>query len=235
MNHLNDRQQALLSDTLSWMRHTVPSVFSDRRDLHLDSRRVKRGDVFIAVRGEKADGRDYLSAAAANGAIAALVEADGWHVDSLRPSQLPVRAVEGLSGVMGSLAAEFYRHPANICCRSGSPAQWQDVVNTVDRAAADLRGQTLCSDWHSGNRLCRRAAERSAVDDPGLGVVATRSARVAGCRCTRAGDGSVFDRVAPRSHERHEGRRRALHQPYARPPRLSRHDAAIRSREGFVI
>ncbi|MBC8118113.1 MAG: UDP-N-acetylmuramoyl-L-alanyl-D-glutamate--2,6-diaminopimelate ligase, partial [Burkholderiaceae bacterium] len=112
MSPISDRHQTVLSDALAWMRHAVPSVFTDRRDLHLDSRRVKRGDVFVAVPGGKTDGRDYLSAAAANGAVAALVEANGWHVDAARPSPLPVHAVEGLSHVMGSLAADFYRHPS---------------------------------------------------------------------------------------------------------------------------
>ncbi|HJP84608.1 MAG TPA: UDP-N-acetylmuramoyl-L-alanyl-D-glutamate--2,6-diaminopimelate ligase [Gemmatimonadaceae bacterium] len=39
-----------------------------------DSRKVKRGDVFIAIRGSTSDGHDYLSVAAEKGAAAAIVE-----------------------------------------------------------------------------------------------------------------------------------------------------------------
>jgi UDP-N-acetylmuramoyl-L-alanyl-D-glutamate--2,6-diaminopimelate ligase len=39
-----------------------------------DSRRVRPGDLFVAVRGERADGHDFVAAAAAAGAAAALVE-----------------------------------------------------------------------------------------------------------------------------------------------------------------
>jgi UDP-N-acetylmuramoyl-L-alanyl-D-glutamate--2,6-diaminopimelate ligase len=39
-----------------------------------DSRRVEAGDVFVAVRGEKADGHEHVAAAASRGAVAAVVE-----------------------------------------------------------------------------------------------------------------------------------------------------------------
>jgi UDP-N-acetylmuramoyl-tripeptide--D-alanyl-D-alanine ligase len=39
-----------------------------------DSRHVKQGDLFIAIRGAQADGHDYIDQAARNGAIASLVE-----------------------------------------------------------------------------------------------------------------------------------------------------------------
>lgn len=40
----------------------------------LDSRAIKAGDLFIAFKGEQADGHDYLIAAQSNGAVAAMVE-----------------------------------------------------------------------------------------------------------------------------------------------------------------
>lgn len=105
---------AAAADALNWLRQVAPSVFSDRRDLHLDSRRVGRGDVFIALRGNAADGRDYLSAAASNGAAAALVDADGWDERSAAFNEhaIPVRAVPHLRRLIGPLAADFYRHPS---------------------------------------------------------------------------------------------------------------------------
>ena len=44
---------AAANEALGWLRQVVPSVFADRRDLHLDNRLLKRGDVFVALRGER--------------------------------------------------------------------------------------------------------------------------------------------------------------------------------------
>src|SRR5690606_36669318 len=41
-------------------------------DVTLDSRTVAAGDLFVAVAGERVDGHDFLRAAAAAGAVAAL-------------------------------------------------------------------------------------------------------------------------------------------------------------------
>lgn len=51
-----------------------------------DSRTVRAGDLFVALRGERLDGHDHLEAARAAGAVAAVVE---WVADSVLP-QLPV-------------------------------------------------------------------------------------------------------------------------------------------------
>src|SRR6185436_11374170 len=49
-----------------------------------DSRSVKPGDLFVAVRGSERDGHDYLDAAAKAGAAAAIVQdADRTNVPSL--------------------------------------------------------------------------------------------------------------------------------------------------------
>ena len=40
----------------------------------IDSRKVSPGDLFVALRGARADGHDYVQAAAARGAVAAIVE-----------------------------------------------------------------------------------------------------------------------------------------------------------------
>lgn len=42
----------------------------------LDSRKVKPGDTFVAVKGEKVDGRDYIDQARANGAVDVIVGQD---------------------------------------------------------------------------------------------------------------------------------------------------------------
>jgi UDP-N-acetylmuramoyl-L-alanyl-D-glutamate--2,6-diaminopimelate ligase len=140
--------EATTADALTWLRHVAPSVFFDRRDLQVDSRRVQRGDVFIALPGERDDGRKYLAAVAAKGAAAALVDADGWdqHTSRSTATTLPVRPVPNLRGVSGPLAAEFYRHPSEHLLSIG-------VTGT--------NGKTSSTQWIA--QLLTRSGRRCAV------------------------------------------------------------------------
>ena len=76
--------------------------------LHLDSREVRAGDLFLAIPGEVHDGRQFIEQAVANGAAAVVAEAPvaGFVED------IPVPLVElpELQQEAGHLAASFYRH-----------------------------------------------------------------------------------------------------------------------------
>jgi len=52
-------------EALAWLQRTPGPESSAARDLRLDSRAVRAGDVFIAVAGETTDGRRYLGDAIA--------------------------------------------------------------------------------------------------------------------------------------------------------------------------
>lgn len=45
----------------------------------IDSRTIHSGELFFAVRGDRFDGHDFVSAALDNGAVAAVVRQDQWH------------------------------------------------------------------------------------------------------------------------------------------------------------
>lgn len=75
--------------------------------LCLDSRLLEPGQLFIAIPGTNADGRDYLSPVLASGAVAALAEADG--LDCQDPRVIPV---EGLNRLLSELAGRFYGDPS---------------------------------------------------------------------------------------------------------------------------
>ncbi|WGL17944.1 UDP-N-acetylmuramoyl-L-alanyl-D-glutamate--2,6-diaminopimelate ligase [Microbulbifer bruguierae] len=76
----------------------------------LDSRQVKAGDVFMALRGTQVDGREYIDAAIAQGA--AVVLADGETLGAEQRSGVPVVSVPGLAARVGEIAARFYGHPS---------------------------------------------------------------------------------------------------------------------------
>jgi UDP-N-acetylmuramoyl-tripeptide--D-alanyl-D-alanine ligase len=73
-------------------------------DVCTDSRTLKSGDLFVALRGERYDGHDFVAKAAAAGAVAALI--DRAHVQS---APLPVAAVEDTTVALGALAAHWRR------------------------------------------------------------------------------------------------------------------------------
>ena len=99
------------------------------RDLRLDSRQIERGDAFVAVPGRKVDGRDFIEQAAARGAVAVLVEADGW---TSPHAGVPVLPLAGLTADLGRLAAAWYGEPSRALFTVG-------VTGT--------NGKTSCSQW----------------------------------------------------------------------------------------
>jgi UDP-N-acetylmuramoyl-tripeptide--D-alanyl-D-alanine ligase len=72
------------------------------RGVSTDSRSLEAGELFVALRGERFDGHDFLRAAAARGAAAALV--DRGHAG---PPPLPVVVVEDTRRALGDLARHW--------------------------------------------------------------------------------------------------------------------------------
>jgi UDP-N-acetylmuramoyl-tripeptide--D-alanyl-D-alanine ligase len=57
------------------------TVASDIDDICIDSNKVKFGDLFVALKGERADGHDFIEQALNNGAVLAISEKDIANVD----------------------------------------------------------------------------------------------------------------------------------------------------------
>src|SRR5512132_3054361 len=73
-----------------------------------DSRSVKPGILFIAVKGTKTDGHQYLNAAAAAGAAGLVVESGLTAAKIPAGLQLPVIEVPNSRRFLGVLASRFY-------------------------------------------------------------------------------------------------------------------------------
>jgi UDP-N-acetylmuramoyl-L-alanyl-D-glutamate--2,6-diaminopimelate ligase len=108
-----------------------------------DSRRVRAGDVFLAYRGEQADGREHIGQAVANGASAVLWDDDGfiWRQEW----RLPQLAVGHLREQAGEIASEFHGYPSSHLWMIG-------ITGT--------NGKTSCSHWlaQALTRLGRKTA-----------------------------------------------------------------------------
>jgi UDP-N-acetylmuramoyl-L-alanyl-D-glutamate--2,6-diaminopimelate ligase len=83
--------------------------------LTMDSRRVKPGDLFIAVPGFTVDGRKYINQAIQRGAVAVLAE---HAVDKLYDNQIntqstvPIIEIENLRNLIGPIASRFFAEPS---------------------------------------------------------------------------------------------------------------------------
>jgi UDP-N-acetylmuramoyl-L-alanyl-D-glutamate--2,6-diaminopimelate ligase len=83
-------------------------------DLTQDSRAVKKGSVFVAIRGTSGDGHSFLPTVAAQGAVALVVE-DETNVPATFKGA--VVKVESARRALDLLAAKFYGQPAeNLFC-----------------------------------------------------------------------------------------------------------------------
>jgi UDP-N-acetylmuramoyl-L-alanyl-D-glutamate--2,6-diaminopimelate ligase len=81
-----------------------------RGELRVDSRLVRPGDAFVAWPGQAHDGRRFVGAALAAGAVACLVEAEGAAAFALDDAR--VAALPALKHASGALADEFYGRPS---------------------------------------------------------------------------------------------------------------------------
>jgi UDP-N-acetylmuramoyl-L-alanyl-D-glutamate--2,6-diaminopimelate ligase len=147
--------------------------------IHLDSRSIKPGDVFVALVGEKADGRQFIAKAIESGAVAIFVEADKqWQgIDWI--NDIPVVAVEKLAQKVSEIAGYFYAHPSQHCRLIGVTgtngkttctlliAQLAALLSAHEKNTAGVVG-TLGFGVLDANALAPLAQQISAVQSTGL-------------------------------------------------------------------
>lgn len=81
------------------------------KGMTLDSRQVTQGDLFVALVGHERDGRDFIAAAFAAGAVAVLIEQAPSGIEEHFEFGDPVIALADLSSRVSELAGRFYREP----------------------------------------------------------------------------------------------------------------------------
>ena len=99
----------LLSDIIKGLRveEVIGNVQCDIADVHIDSRRIAPGHLFVAMRGTQVDGHKYIQGAIDKGAVAIVCE------------QLPESLTEGITYIrvpdseeaVGPIATAFHDHP----------------------------------------------------------------------------------------------------------------------------
>jgi UDP-N-acetylmuramoyl-L-alanyl-D-glutamate--2,6-diaminopimelate ligase len=139
MNRLHQLQQLhSVQDAAQWLRTQV------RGNLQTDSRRVTKGDGFVAWPGGVTDGRQFVTSALQQGASACLVEHEGVKAFDW-PSTNAVASYDGLKSASGPIAAAYYEQPS----------QSLDVV-----AITGTNGKTSTAWWlaHALKNMGQRCA-----------------------------------------------------------------------------
>lgn len=80
--------------------------------IQLDSRLLRKGDLFLACFGRNHDARDFIPDAIAKGVAAVLAESGGEWQGTRIIDDVAVIAVDNLSAKLSEIAARFYSHPS---------------------------------------------------------------------------------------------------------------------------
>ncbi|PAU56609.1 UDP-N-acetylmuramoyl-L-alanyl-D-glutamate--2,6-diaminopimelate ligase [Pseudomonas sp. PIC25] len=107
------------------------------RELTLDSRKVRPGDLFLAVPGGRQDGRAHIGDAIARGAVAVAYEAEG--APALQADGAILVPVKELADQLSAIAGRFYGEPSRalrlvgVTGTNGKTSVSQLVAQALDR------------------------------------------------------------------------------------------------------
>jgi len=87
-------------------RQVIGTVDRTVESIAYDSRRVQRNGLFVALRGEKADGHEFIGSAIEKGASVIVTQREEQH------PRVTCLVVENTRAALADLSANFYGHPA---------------------------------------------------------------------------------------------------------------------------
>ena len=180
---------------------TVPGVRRDGdasvADVHIDSRTVTDGSLYVAIRGSRADGHDFVGSAIEHGAAAVVV-------DTAPEAEIPYLTVDDTRQALGWIAAHVHGNPAAelpltgitgtngkttvahmLAAMAPAASRTAAVIGTVstnlEGVAASPRTTPEANDLH---RTLRQLADGGQITDVAIEVSshAMEMGRVNGCR-----------------------------------------------------
>ena len=129
-----------------------PSADSEITGLEYDSRRVKPGNLFVAMRGESSDGNQFIDKAVAAGAVAVVTDSD--HT----PTGVAWARVSHGRRALAVLSANFYGHPAKKLSITGitgtnGKSTTAFLVEAILRAAGCTGSLVGTIEYHVAGRI----------------------------------------------------------------------------------
>lgn len=128
-----------------WARGQLHGADAEITGVAIDTRRLRPGDLFVAIKGERVDGHDYLADAAARGAVAALVS---HQVDSPLPQVLVHDTTLALGDLASAVRAQRNARVVGITGSNG-----KTTVKTLVAAILSRHGRTHVSGGNHNNEI----------------------------------------------------------------------------------
>jgi UDP-N-acetylmuramoyl-tripeptide--D-alanyl-D-alanine ligase len=119
-----------------------------------DTRKVVKGDLYIALRGEHFDGADFVAQAAASGAVAAVVNQDS--ASKIQDSVIPLLLVEDTRLALGELAAHWrsqFDIPLVAITGSNGKTTVKEMLASILRVAAGSTDAVLATKGNFNNDI----------------------------------------------------------------------------------
>jgi len=134
-----------LSAIALWTRGRLLGSDVDVTGVAIDTRKLRSGDLFVAIKGERVDGHDFLADAKAKGAIAALVTRK---VDF----DLPQVLVDDTELALGDLASAV-RAQSNVRVIGITGSNGKTTVKTLTASILSRHGRTHVNAGNYNNEL----------------------------------------------------------------------------------
>lgn len=125
-------------DSLMSCQKKISHLLKAASHLTNDSREVRQGSLFLAVKGERFDAREIVDEVVEKGAAAIIYDAYSDGRDLSKTIKIPCIAVERLAEKQGDIAAEFYNYPSKeltiigVTGTNGKTSTTQFIAQTLD-------------------------------------------------------------------------------------------------------
>ena len=147
------------------------------RELTLDSRKVRPGDLFLAVPGTQQDGRVHIADAIARGAAAVAFEAEG--AAPMHAESAVLVPVKGLAGQLSAIAGRFYGEPSRGLHLIGiTGTNGKTSVSQLLAQALDLLGERCGLLVNASETISQRTALLAAFRQRMANALGKRAAEI---------------------------------------------------------
>ena len=140
--------------------------------IEYDSRRIKPGAVFVAMKGGSTDGNRYIDKAIGNGALGIITDSSPTfdHLLVYRAG-LPVLEVEHGRRALAQASAAFFGHPERKLSRHGYHRhQRQDHDSISDRVAVECCRAQHGTRWARSNTMSPARCARRSTPRPSRAI-----------------------------------------------------------------
>ncbi len=127
-----------------------PDTYRPARSIQIDSRKILKGSLFVAIKGEKYDGHNFISEAVKKGAGSVLINKKKY--DKFRLLNIPVITVEDTVKALGDLAA-VWRDKLNAKVISITGSTGKTTTKEITAALLSEKYKVVKTEANNNNHI----------------------------------------------------------------------------------